>query len=279
MFTIEQVKKNPFKMNRLGAIFLASTVLVASACSSPSAEVESGEVSSIEDAQENVTTDEINDDFAQYEGQEVSVRQEVEQIIGANSFTLDEDQFFGGEELLVIDMSNSGIELIEGAGTEVQVTGELTQFSLEELEPGMGVDLEPELFADYEGQPVILARSLALSPDPGDVTSNPEDFYGRRIVIEGEVEAIYGPNVLTLETEGLFGGEPLLVLNSQGDAGIIATEEGETVAIAGTLRPFVLAELEQEYELTWDLDLQPELEAELEGRPAFVADEVYPSAM
>ncbi|MEO1298845.1 MAG: hypothetical protein AAFW75_24310 [Cyanobacteria bacterium J06636_16] len=279
MFTIKQVRNFPFKMNRFGVILFASAALVTSACSGPSTEVESGEVSSVEDAQENVTTEEISDEFAQYEGQKVSVRQDVEEVIGKNSFTLDEDQFFGGEELLVIDMTVAGLELIEGEGTEVQVTGELTQFSLDELELGMGIELEPELFADYEGQPVILAESIALSPDPGDVTSDPEAFYDRRIVVEGEVEAIYGSDILTLEDEALFGGEPLLVLNPGGVAGVIATQEGETVAIVGTLRPVVLAEIEQEYDLTWDLDLQPELEAELEGKPAFIADEVYPSAM
>jgi hypothetical protein len=84
---------------------------------------------------------------------------------------------------------------------------------------------------------------------------------------------------LTLEDETLFGGEPLLVINPDSGAGVIATQEGETVAIAGRLRQFVFAEIEQEYNLTWDLDLQPELEAEFEGRPVFIADEVYPSAM
>ncbi|MGF1524226.1 MAG: hypothetical protein ACFBSF_18050 [Leptolyngbyaceae cyanobacterium] len=59
------------------------------------------------------------------------------------------------------------------------------------------------------------------------------------------------------------------MLNPGGIAEMIAPQEGETVAIAGTLRP---AEIEQEY------GLQPELEAEFEGEPAFVADEVYPSA-
>lgn len=279
MFMIKQIKNFPFKMNQFGVILFASTALVASACTSPSAEVDSGEVSSVEDAQENVTTEEISDEFAQYEGQEVSVRQDIEKIIGKNSFTLDEDQFFGGEELLVIDMTTEGVELIEGEDTEVQVTGELTRFSLEELELGMGIELEPELFGDYEGQPVILAESIALSPDPGDITSDPEAFYDRRIVVEGEVGAIYGSDILTLEDEALFGGEPLLVLNPGGAAGMIATQEGETVVIAGTLRPVLLTEIEQEYDLTWDLDLQPELEAELEGKPAFIADEVYPSAM
>ena len=45
-----------------------------------------------------------------------------------------------------------------------------------------------------------------------------------------------------------------------------------------TLRPFVAAEFEEEYNLTWDLDLQEQLEAEYTEQPVLVANEVYPSA-
>ncbi|MEO1093458.1 MAG: hypothetical protein AAFX01_00990 [Cyanobacteria bacterium J06638_28] len=266
------MKKDSHNITRLSLALLAVAAFGLPACSTPVAEVDSAE-----DAQENVTSEELAEDFAAYEGQEVTIRQDIEEVIGTNSFTLDEDQLFGGEELLVIDaLSSDDFELIAEEGTEVQVTGEVRRFSLAELGSDISVDLEPELFGDYEGKPVILARSIALSPDPGEVTSNPEEYYNRRIAIEGEVEEIRAEDILTLENETLFGGEALLVLNTEGN---IVAQEGEEVLITGVLRPFTLAEIEQEYDLTWDFDLQREIEIEFSDRPVFVADEIYPSAM
>ena len=42
-------------------------------------------------------------------------------------------------------------------------------------------------------------------------------------------------------------------------------KDGETVATTGELRSFVVAD----YDLTWDLDVQQELEAEYSERPVF----------
>ncbi|BAY92737.1 hypothetical protein NIES3275_47740 [Microchaete diplosiphon NIES-3275] len=55
--------------------------------------------------------------------------------------------------------------------------------------------------------------------------------------------------------------------------------EGEKVAVTGVLRPFVVAELERDYDLNWDLTLQKQLEAEYSNKPVLVANEVYPSAI
>lgn len=41
------------------------------------------------------------------------------------------------------------------------------------------------------------------------------------------------------------------------------------------LRPFVKAEFERDYDLTWDLDLQEELEAEYSEKPVLVVDSIY----
>ncbi|MEB3212168.1 MAG: hypothetical protein VKL39_12475 [Leptolyngbyaceae bacterium] len=47
------------------------------------------------------------------------------------------------------------------------------------------------------------------------------------------------------------------------------------MVVTGTLRPFIASEFEQEYDLTWDLDIQEQLEAEYTERPVLVAAEVY----
>ncbi|MBC5796128.1 MAG: hypothetical protein VKL60_18265 [Sphaerospermopsis sp.] len=45
------------------------------------------------------------------------------------------------------------------------------------------------------------------------------------------------------------------------------------------MRPFVVADLERDYDITWDLDLQRKLEAEYRDKPVLVATDVYPSAI
>jgi len=63
-----------------------------------------------------------------------------------------------------------------------------------------------------------------------------------------------------------------------GAAALPTLEAAEEVVVTGTLRPFIASEFEQEYNLTWDLELQEQLEAEYTEQPVFVADEVYQSA-
>jgi hypothetical protein len=42
------------------------------------------------------------------------------------------------------------------------------------------------------------------------------------------------------------------------------------------LRPYVLADLHQNYDLPWDLDLQERLEANYEESPVIVVDQALP---
>lgn len=44
------------------------------------------------------------------------------------------------------------------------------------------------------------------------------------------------------------------------------------------VRPFIKSEFERDYDLTWDLDFQEELEAEYTEKPVLVVDSIYPAA-
>jgi hypothetical protein len=83
------------------------------------------------------------------------------------------------------------------------------------------------------------------------------------------------PGIFRLEEEGWFEGDEVLVI---GASTLPTLDEAEEVVVTGTLRPFVAAEFDQEYDLTWDLDLQEQLEAEYTEQPVLVADDVYVSA-
>ena len=228
------------------------------------------------EANENVTTEELSDGAEGLIGQTVSLRAEVAGTIGEASFLLEDEQLFGGEDILVINASGEPFVLVEGDDTEVQVTGEVQQLIIADLETEYGLDLEPTLYADYENRPVVVAQSIALSPDPGDITANPEAYYNKRIAVAGEVEDKLDGNTFTLDEERLFGGEDLLVIANMASP---QANDGEEVTVTGVLRPYVKTEFDTDYDLTWDLSIQEQVEAEYTEKPVFVANEVYPSAM
>lgn len=225
--------------------------------------------------QDNVTASDLATDPSEYIGQTVTVRDEVEEVINNQAFLLDEDQLFGGKDILVLSTPGESMDTLQGDDMEVQVTGEVQKFILADAEQTLGVDLDDAIFADYEQQPVIMAASIAPAPDPEDISDNPERYYNQRIAIEGEIESNLGPDVVKIEDENLFGGNDLLVIHPQGEIGV---QPDDYVTVTGVLRPFVLADINRDYDLTWDLDLQREIEAEYQSRPVLIADEFYPSA-
>lgn len=254
----------------LGLVSIASAAFI-SACSEPVSET-----TTPEEAAENVTTDELSEGAEGLIGETVSLRSEVAESIDEVSFLLEDNQLFGGEDILVINASGEPFVLNEGDDTPVQVTGEVQQLITADFESAYGFELDPNLYADYEDRPVVVAQSIALSPDPGELTENPEQYYNQRIAVAGEVEEKFSPTTFTLDEELLFNDDDLLVIAQEATA---QTQVGEEVTVTGVLRPYVKAEFETDYDLDWDLSVQERVEAEYIEKPVFVADEVYPSAM
>ena len=85
-----------------------------------------------------------------------------------------------------------------------------------------------------------------------------------------------GSNAFRLDEDKLIGGNELLVLVETPQK---AVKEGEKVVTTGVLRPFVVADIERDYDLTWGLDLQRQLEVEYRNKPVLIAESVYPSAI
>ncbi len=230
----------------------------------------------------NVQTEDVADDTANYIGQVVTIRSEPLDVVGDNSFTVSDEQFFGTEPILVINASGEPLLLPED-GVDVQVTGEVRNFVIADIEREFGLTLDQTLYVDYEEQPAIIAQSIALAPEPGEITSNPEQYYGETLAVTGEVEDIQSGSAFTLDEEQLFGSEDLLVVYASPRDGVQqqlpAVADGEEVAVTGVLRAFVLAEFERDYDLGWDLEFQEQLEAEYSNRPVLVATGIYPSAI
>lgn len=274
----EKIQKFSLKHSFLKGWAVRSTMAVAlttallASCETPERQASVPE-------QTNVSTEEVAENPNRYLGQTVTVRSEPIEKISPSTFTIEDQQFFGSEQILVVNASGQPFVFPEDE-TDIQVTGEVRNFVFADIEREYNLGLEANAYVDYENQPVLIAQSIALAPDPGELTSDPEQYYGRPIAVTGEVEAIQGANAFTLEEEQLFGGQDLLVLYPARAANQPVTlEDGEKVAVTGELRPFVVADLERDYEFTWEQGIEQQLEAEYRDRPVLVADDVYPSAI
>jgi len=273
---------------RKGAIGLASMALLLTACGTPQTTTE--EPVTTEDTpvatqteepieqqeQLNVQAGEITGNVEEYVGQTVSVRGEAERAVGESSFLLQDDQLFGGNEIIVVNATGTPFVIPDDEPTEnVQVTGEVRELVVADLEREYGLDLDPTLYAEYENRPAIIAQSIAFAPDPEEISEEPEQYYNQTIAVSGEVAEQLAPNTFTIQDEGLFGGESVLVVGVTPDPALEANEE---VVVTGVLRPYIAADFERDYDLGWDLDVQQQIEAEYTEKPVLVAEEVYPSA-
>lgn len=274
---------------RKGAIGLVSATLFLTACGIPQTTTEepaATEETPIAETQVeepierqeqlNVQAGEITGNVEEYVGRTVSVRGEAERAVGQSSFLLQDDQLFGGEEIIVVNATGTPFVIPDEEPTDqVQVTGEVRELVVAEFEREYDLDLEPELYAEYENRPAIVAQSIVFAPDPEEISEEPEQYYGRTIAVSGEVAEQLSPNTFTIQDEGLFAGESVLVVGVTPDPALDANEE---VVVTGTLRPYVAADFERDYDLGWDLEVQEQIEAEYTQKPVLVAEEVYPSA-
>ncbi|MBE9098293.1 hypothetical protein [Vacuolonema iberomarrocanum] len=246
--------------------------LIGSACvetSTPSAQP-----SGSAETPQTTTHEVISDSIESFIGETVSVQGEVRERIDDASFLLeDERPFFGGEDIIVISVGEP-ITLLNGDESDLYVTGEVRQLAIADFAREYGLQLNPDLYAEYENLPVIIAQSIIPLLSPGELTRDPERYYNQQVMVSGEVDDRVSSTVFTLDEEQVFGGEDLLVIRQQTT---IAIAEDEDVVVTGVLRPYVEAEFERDYDLNWDLSTQETLEAEYREKPVFVADDIQRS--
>ena len=228
-----------------------------------------------QETDDNVTIEDITEEENNVAvGEEVTVRGEVEEVDPGISFVLQEEGFFNGDEVLVINLSQKVLPL-ETDDLGLQVTGEVGTLVLADVERDYGLELDPDLYVDYENRPVIFASNMVLSPDLEDVAENPDIYYNQEIAVQGEVKNINSDNTFILREDKLFSDDNLLILNTKGEP--IPTQD-EKVVVTGMVRPYIQSEFERDYDLTWDLDLQEEIEAEYREKPVLIVDSIYSSA-
>ena len=249
------------KRSIVGLLILGSLSLLP-ACASSDAEDEIGS---------NVTTEELIDAPTEIAGTEVTIRSTVDQVLGDSVASINDPRIFSGGSVLVINNTGETFALPD-AGVDIQLTGDVMETLTPELATDLKLNLDEEFYNDYRDKPVVIASSLALAPDPTEVSTNPGDYYEQVIAIEGKVDDIYGLTSFSLDNESLFGGDDVLVV------GVPVSEEmtGNTVVVTGKLRPFIAADFTLDSELGWEADQASEIEAEFNERPVMVGDGIYP---
>lgn len=229
-----------------------------------------------QETESNTTIEELENDATDVEGEEVTVRGEVNEVEPGVSFEISEEGLFQGSEVLVINATGEMLPEMPEDDLDLQVTGKVGTFVTADIETYNSLydyDLDPNLYVDYDNKPVIFAESVTLSPGIEQISETPDYFYSKEVALEGEVTEIKSDLAFTLTEDDFIGGNDMLIVNVTGEP---IPSEDERVVVTGMVRPYVSAEFERDYDLTWDLDVQREIEAEYSQKPVLVVDSINP---
>lgn len=109
------------------------------------------------------------------------------------------------------------------------------------------------------------------APTVEDVSDEPAQYYGERLTVTGEVDEVYGPRGFVLEgSGGIFDDEIPVLTRSDVRVGGVPLEDDDEVIVTGTVRRFVVTDIERE--VGWDLD--QEIEVAMRDKPVLVAESI-----
>lgn len=106
-----------------------------------------------------------------------------------------------------------------------------------------------------------------------EIEGDPAEYIGQTVRVDGQVQDVYGQNSFTLEGDWL-GGSLLVFVPPDVSTGGITFNEGDNAQVTGTVREYVVADIENEY----GVDLGAEIDYE-EQEPVVIADSVATGVM
>jgi len=217
-----------------------------------------------------------------YVGRTVTVSAEVEDVLGSNMFTLDEDSLLAGPDVLVL--VPGGVTGKLAHDQKVVVTGEVRRYVEADLDRdfdffknGKLVDVKTKV--DWNTRPVIVARSIRTEAganlmtgghqmastttgdtvmhsrtgttvgtpiSAGKLARDAKNYYGKTVTVRAEVEDVLGSNMFTLDEDSLLAGSDVLVLVPRGVTGNLTHDQ--KVVVTGQVRPFVEADLDRDFD-------------------------------
>jgi hypothetical protein len=215
-----------------------------------------------------------------YVGRTVTVSAEVEDVLGSNMFTLDEDAILSGPDVLVL--VPGGLKTNLTHDQKVTVMGEVRRYVEADLdrdfdffENGKLVDVKTKV--DWNTRPVLVARSIrtadganvmttvhtassdsdatmhsatgtsiATPLSAGKLAREAKNYYGKTVTVRAEVEDVLGNNMFTLDEDSVLAGSDVLVLVPRGVANKLTHDQ--KVVVTGQVRPFVEADLDRDFD-------------------------------
>jgi len=259
-------KKSGF---RLGFVALGLSGLLLASC-------ETTETNTPTAQEENVTSEDVARDTSAVVGEEITIRNTVESTVGDESFVMETE---AGEPILVVNATGQAFR-IPDLTIPIQVTGLVEQFAADAVGQEYGIELDTELYADYEGQPVVIAESIALAPTAEDFYEAPVGTYtDQPIALEGDVRVFEETtNAIALFEEGWADDVGILVLGIEPYLQGADLNEGENVVVTGEAQPLSEGLLREANPDWTDAQVQ-EFVTRYTDRPVIIADGVYPSAV
>lgn len=110
----------------------------------------------------------ISNNPTQYYGRVVAVPGEVENVLGPNAFVIEDRQFIGGQNLLVLTPQQATVAPQQGR--RVVATGVLRRMTVAEIEREHNFAFDPEMRrrieVEYRDQPVLVADSVYPAEAP-----------------------------------------------------------------------------------------------------------------
>ncbi|GAB3349395.1 hypothetical protein [Modestobacter lapidis] len=173
--------KRPVAVRTTVAAFAAVSTLGLAACGGTAGDEEGADVADV--AQEDVVEEDVTEEDAagedvatgpfegpydsafydevdSYVGEEVVLSADVNEVLSPMSFTIAGTDDTTVESLLVV---GAGEDNQLAPETTVEVTGTVEEsFVIEDVEEQLGVDLEDELFTDFDQEPYVMAGNVEV---------------------------------------------------------------------------------------------------------------------
>ncbi|WP_141242202.1 hypothetical protein [Leptolyngbya sp. BC1307] len=208
-------------------------------------------------------------------GDIVTVRGEITETVDGNGFLMESS---AGDTVLIINPTATPFNLPEQS-IPVQVTGQLETFNAADSSSEYGVALDPELYSEYDQEPVVIAQNFALAPTPKDLAETPDGYFDETVAIEGEYRPLEeedsSRNAFALYEGDWVDDIGILVIGGTEVGDTANFEAGDNVVVTGQTREADESLLQQS-DLGWDANQIQEFLSRYESRPILVAEKAYP---
>jgi hypothetical protein len=118
--------------------------------------------------------------------------------------------------------------------------------------------------------PLVRTESSGSKVTVDRLEDHAKQYIGQKVSVDAEVQDVYGPRLFTIDEPnwGDLEGEIFVFMPS---ASAVAVDEHDRVTVSGTVRQFVLADVEREW--GW-IDLNGDVLIRLQQRPILIADRI-----